>query len=120
MHEAKFSVLRQTFQLRTRPKQNLFRERRKLCRDTTFRVSNEIHVVFVTEIIFLSRQRKLEVEVNVVTTQKWMLRHNNELKADISLTTKENYVATIKVAESDISITTEKFYVTTENGREVR
>ena len=64
------------------------------------------------------RQRKLEVEVNVVATkttivtteseendkkiatiQKLMLRHNNELKADISVLTKENYVVTIKAAE---------------------
>ena len=63
----------------------------------------------------LSRSRKLEVEVNVVVTkttivatkvkkndkkivtiQKKMLRHNNELKADISITTKENNVQTIK------------------------
>ena len=69
--------------------------------------------------ISLSRQRKLEVEVNVVmtkitiiatevekndkkifATQKRMLQHNNELKADIS-------VATIKAVESEISITTE-------------
>ena len=58
--------------------------------------------------ISLLRQRKLEVEANViavkttivmseseengkkiVTTQKRMLRHNNELKADISVVTKE-------------------------------
>ena len=64
--------------------------------------------------ISLLRQRKLEVEVNVivtkttivateseendkkiVATQKRMLRHNNELKADISVVTKENYVMTI-------------------------
>ena len=42
----------------------------------------------------------------IVATQKQMLRHNNELKADIS-------VATIKAVESEIS-------VATENGREVR
>ena len=57
-----------------------------------------------------------EVEKNdkkIVATQKRMLRHNNELKADIFITTKENYVAIIKVAESEIS-------VATENGREVR
>ena len=34
-----------------------------------------------------------------VATQKLMLRHNNELKADISVTTKENYVTKIKAAE---------------------
>ena len=68
--------------------------------------------------ISLLRQRKLEAEVIVVATkttivviesedndkknvatQKLMLRHNNELKADISVTTKENYVTKIKVAE---------------------
>ena len=49
-----------------------------------------------------------------------MLRHNNELKADISVAIEENYVATIKAAESEISIATEKFYVAIENGREVR
>ena len=49
-----------------------------------------------------------------------MLRHNNELKADISVVTKENYVATIKVAESKIFVAIEKFYVVIENGREVR
>ena len=49
-----------------------------------------------------------------------MLRHSNELKADISIATKENYVTTIKAVEPEISIATEKFYVTTENRREVR
>ena len=50
----------------------------------------------------------IEVEKNgkkIVATQKQMLRHNNELKADIS-------IATIKAAESKIS-------VATKNGREV-
>ena len=64
-----------------------------------------------------------EVEKNdkkIVATQKQMLRHNNELKADISVATKKNYVATIKAAESEISVATEKFYVATENGREMR
>ena len=46
-----------------------------------------------------------------------MLQHNNELKADISIMTKENYVVTIKAAESEIFITTEKFSVAIENGR---
>ena len=32
-----------------------------------------------------------------VTTQKLMLRHNKELKAEISIATKEDYVATIKI-----------------------
>ena len=49
-----------------------------------------------------------------------MLRHNNELKVDISVTTKENYVAPIKSTESEIFVATEKFYLMTENGREVR
>ena len=82
--------------------------------------------------ISLPRQRKLEFEVNVVVievekndkkivaTQKQMLRHNIELKADISIATKENYVAIIEVAESKISVATKKFYVATGNGREVR
>ena len=62
---------------------------------------------------FLSRQTQLEVEVNSVetkttivsteveknykknvATRKLMLRHNKEVKADISVGTKENYVAT--------------------------
>ena len=46
----------------------------------------------------------------IVATQKRTLRHNNELKADIS-------IMTIKAAELEISITTEKFYVVTENVR---
>ena len=49
---------------------------------------------------------KIEKNDKIVATQKRMLRHNNELKADIS-------VATIKAIESEIS-------VVTENGREVR
>ena len=49
-----------------------------------------------------------------------MLRHNNELKAYVSVATKANYVATIKAAELEISVATEKFYVAKENGREVR
>ena len=46
-----------------------------------------------------------------------MLRHNNELKADISVLIKENYVVTRKAIESEISVVTEKFYVATKNGR---
>ena len=64
-----------------------------------------------------------EVENNdkkIVATQKWMLQHNNELRAHISIATKENYVETIKAAESEISVMIEKFYVATKNGREVR
>ena len=49
-----------------------------------------------------------------------MLRHNNELKEDISVVTKENYVATIKTVELEIFVTIEKFYVVTKNGKEVR
>ena len=78
--------------------------------------------------ISLLRQRKLEIEVNVVVTkttivatesdehekkivvtQKWMLRHNNELKEDISIVTKENYVVTIKVAKSEIFVRDREF-----------
>ena len=40
-----------------------------------------------------------------------MLRHNNEPKSDIPIVTKENYVATIKAAESKNFVTIEKFYV---------
>ena len=66
----------------------------------------------------MSRQTQLEVEVNSVATKttivatefennykknvptlKLMLRHNKELKVEISVATKEDYVATIKVAE---------------------
>ena len=64
-----------------------------------------------------------EVEENdkkIVVTQKRMLRHNNELKAYISIAMKENYVTTIKAAELEIFVSTEKFYVAIENGREVR
>ena len=91
--------------------------------------------IVVTE-HFMSRQTQHEAEVNfvvtkttivttevekndkkIVATQKRMLRHNNELKASISFTTKENYVVTIKVIESEIFVTTKKFYVATENGK---
>ena len=34
-----------------------------------------------------------------VATHKLMLRHNKELKAEVSVATKEDYVATIKVVE---------------------
>ena len=64
-----------------------------------------------------------EVEKNdkkIVATQKQMSRHNNELKTDIFVTTKENYVAKLKAKESEIFVETEKFYVAIENGREVR
>ena len=40
--------------------------------------------------------------------------------AEIFVVTKENYVATIKIAEYEISVVTEKFSVMTKNGREVR
>ena len=58
-----------------------------------------------------------ENEKKIVATQKWMLRHNNELKEDISIVTKENYVVTIKVAKSEIFVAKENFYVATENER---
>ena len=47
-----------------------------------------------------------ENDKNIVATQKQMLRHNNELKADISIMTKENYVATIKATKLEISVAT--------------
>ena len=77
-----------------------------------------MNVVVTKTTIVVAEVKKNEKKI--VETQKRMLRHNNELKVDISVTTKENYVAIIKAAESEISIATEKFYVMTENGREVR
>ena len=44
----------------------------------------------------------IEVEKNYkknVATQKLMLRHSKELKAEVSIATKEDYVLTIKVVE---------------------
>ena len=58
-----------------------------------------------------------ENERKIVATQKRKLRHNNELKEDIFVVTKENYVVTIKAAKSEISVATKNFYVATENGR---
>ena len=49
-----------------------------------------------------------------------MLQHNKENKVEISVATKEDYVATIKITEQEISFTTEKFYVATKNGRDMR
>ena len=46
-----------------------------------------------------------------------MLRHNNELKVDISVVIKENYIVIIKDVESKISVTIEKFSIAIENGR---
>ena len=40
-----------------------------------------------------------ENDKKIVATQKRMLRHNNELKADISVMTKENYVVIIKAID---------------------
>ena len=37
-----------------------------------------------------------ENDKNIIATQKLMLRQNKELKAEIFVTTKEDYVATIK------------------------
>ena len=64
-------------------------------------------------------QHKLENYKKNVAIHKLMLRQNKELKAEISVATKEDYVATIKLL-SKISIATKKFYVATENGKEVR
>ena len=50
-------------------------------------------------------------------TQKRMLRHNNELKADIFVVTKENYVMIITAVESEIFVATENFSIAIENGR---
>ena len=62
--------------------------------------------------IFKSQQTKHEGEVNFIATkrllsrqklrrktQKLMLRHSKGNKAEISMATKEDYVATIKIAE---------------------
>ena len=46
-----------------------------------------------------------------------MLRHNNELKAYIFVVTKENYIVTIKAAQSEISVAIENFFIAKENGR---
>ena len=48
-----------------------------------------------------------------------MLRHNKELKAKIFIATKEDYVATIKVAEEKICIDRE-FLCSIENERDMR
>ena len=61
---------------------------------------------------FKSRQTQHEFEVNSIVTktaivvtevmknyEKLMLRHSKENKAEISVATKEDYVATIKIAE---------------------
>ena len=60
-------------------------------------------VVTKTTIVAIESEKN---DKKIVATQKRMLRHNNELKADISITTKENYVVTIKVVESEISFAT--------------
>ena len=73
----------------------------------------------------MSRQMQHEAEVSSVTTktdivetevqknykknvatQKLMLRHNKELKEKTSVTTKRDYVATIKVYEQEIYVVT--------------
>ena len=71
-----------------------------------------MNVVMIKMTIVTTKVEKNDKKI--VTTQKQMLQHNNELKADISVVIKENYVATIKGIESDISVVTEKFYVTKE------
>ena len=75
----------------------------------------EVNVVTTKTIIVVTESD--EIDKKIVATQIRMLRHNNELNANISVVTKENYVFIIKSAESEISIMTEKFSVATENGR---
>ena len=75
----------------------------------------EVNVVATKMIIVVTKSD--EIDKKIVATQIRMLRHNNELNADISVVTKENYVLTIKAAELEISIMTENFYVAKENGR---
>ena len=77
-----------------------------------------MNVVVIKMAVFVTEVEKNDKKI--VATQKRMLRHNNELKENISVATNENYIATIKAAELKISVATEKFYVATENGREVR
>ena len=83
MLTTKFSMLRRTFQLRTRPRQILCLDRRKLCRDITFRVSNERYADFITTKNFFVWQRKLEVKVNVVAIKTTIIAieaKNNDKK----------------------------------------
>ena len=75
----------------------------------------EVNVV-VTKTIIVATESE-ENDKKIFVTRRQMLRHYNELKADIFVVTKENYVVIIKAAESKISVTIEKFSVMTENGR---
>ena len=43
-----------------------------------------------------------ENDKKIVATQKQMLRHKNELKANIYIVTNENYVVTIKAVVKDL------------------
>ena len=59
------------------------------------------HEVKVNSVTIKMATVTKEVEKNYknVATQKLMLLHNKELKAKISIVTKKDYVATIKVTE---------------------
>ena len=74
-----------------------------------------MNVVVTKTTIVVTKVEKNDKKI--VATHKRMLRHNNELKVDTSIATKENYFMTIKATESEILVATEKFYVVTENGR---
>ena len=56
------------------------------------------HEVEVNSIVTNTATITIDIEKNVVT-HKLMLRHNKELKVEFFVTTKEDYVATIKVVE---------------------
>ena len=60
------------------------------------------HEVEVNSVVTKTTTIAIEVKKNYkknVTTQKLMLRHSKELKAEVSVATKEDYVTTIKVIE---------------------
>ena len=59
----------------------------------------EVNVVATKTIIAATESE--ENDKKIIAKQKRMLQHNNELKADISVVTKENYVVTIKAAVRD-------------------
>ena len=86
--------------------QTLSRQRISLLRHRQLEV--KVNVVAIKATIVATKSE--ENDKNIVATQKRMLQHNIELKANIT-------IATIKAAVLEISIATEKFYVATENRR---
>ena len=65
--------------------------------------------VVATKTIIVATESE-ENDKKIVATHKRMLRHNNELKADISVVAKENYVMIKKVAVRDFCHDREVFY----------